>query len=374
MINLFEIEPEKIYGIAANEQFKEQKINKCINSDTYTASLKKDGQYHRYVSMNGETKIQSRGKSVKTGTFGEVQDKVPEIYSFLKTVVPDNSLLIGELYFHNGTTNDVGTILRCLPAKAIARQKDKPLIFYIHDVWFWDGENLMIKTKLERNKKLLEIEKYFEQNGLSLLERPVIEFARYVDTVDSIKELLNYAFDNNEEGIVLTLKNSTVSPGTRTAWKTLKIKKELQNDADVFMTGNFKEPNMKYDGLDIENWKYWINVKTGEKLEGQHYRNYINGMSLEPVTKPYFMGWPGSVEIAVINDEDNQVISVGWISGLSDDIKQDFALNNDKYKNKVCRVNAMETTEDFKFRHARFLGFRDDITINDCTFNKIFKK
>lgn len=374
MINLFEIEPEKIYGIAANEQFKEQKINKCINSDTYTASLKKDGQYHRYVSMNGETKIQSRGKSVKTGTFGEVQDKVPEIYSFLKTVVPDNSLLIGELYFHNGTTNDVGTILRCLPAKAIARQKDKPLIFYIHDVWFWDGENLMIKTKLERNKKLLEIEKYFEQNGLSLLERPVIEFARYVDTVDSIKELLNYAFDNNEEGIVLTLKNSTVSPGTRTAWKTLKIKKELQNDADVFMTGNFKEPNMKYDGLDIENWKYWINVKTGEKLEGQHYRNYINGMSLEPVTKPYFMGWPGSVEIAVINDEDNQVISVGWISGLSDDIKQDFALNNDKYKNRVCRVNAMETTEDFKFRHARFLGFRDDITVNDCTFNKIFKK
>lgn len=374
MINLFEIEPEKIYGIAANEQFKEQKINKCINSDTYTASLKKDGQYHRYVSMNGEAKIQSRGKSVKTGTFGEVQDKVPEIYSFLKTVVPDNSLLIGELYFHNGTTNDVGTILRCLPAKAIARQKDKPLIFYIHDVWFWDGENLMIKTKLERNKKLLEIEKYFEQNGLSLLERPVIEFARYVDTVDSIKELLNYAFDNNEEGIVLTLKNSTVSPGTRTAWKTLKIKKELQNDADVFMTGNFKEPNMKYDGLDIENWKYWINVKTGEKLEGQHYRNYINGMSLEPVTKPYFMGWPGSVEIAVINDEDNQVISVGWISGLSDDIKQDFALNNDKYKNRVCRVNAMETTEDFKFRHARFLGFRDDITVNDCTFNKIFKK
>ena len=34
----------------------------------------------------------------------------------------------------------------------------------------------------------------------------------------------------------------------------------------------------------------------------------------------------------------------------------------------------METTEDFKFRHARFLGFRDDITVNDCTFNKIFKK
>ena len=374
MINLFEIEPEKVYGIAANEQFKEQKINKCVNSGNYTASLKKDGQYHRYVCMNGEAKIQTRGKSVKTGTFGEVQEKVPEIFSFLKEIVPDNSLLIGELYFHNGTTNEVGTILRCLPAKAIARQKDKPLIFYIHDVWFWNGENLMTQSKIERNKKLLEVEKYFEQNGMLLLSRPVIEFARYVDSVESIKELITYAFDNDEEGVVLTLKNAIVTPGTRTAWKTLKIKKELQNDADVFMTGNYKEPTMKYDGLEIENWKYWINLKTGQRMEGLYYKDYIDGMSLEPVTKPYFMGWPGSVEIAVINDEDNQVLPVGWISGLSDDIKQDFALNNDKYKNKICRVNAMETTEDFKFRHARFLGFRDDITINDCTFNKIFKK
>ena len=34
----------------------------------------------------------------------------------------------------------------------------------------------------------------------------------------------------------------------------------------------------------------------------------------------------------------------------------------------------METTEDFKLRHAKFMGFRDDITIEDCTFDKIFKR
>ena len=32
----------------------------------------------------------------------------------------------------------------------------------------------------------------------------------------------------------------------------------------------------------------------------------------------------------------------------------------------------METTEDYKLRHGKFLGFRDDITIEDCTFEKIF--
>ena len=55
-INLFDLEPEKIYGLKANEDFKQEKINRCVNSNNYVASLKKDGQYHRYVNFNGEIK------------------------------------------------------------------------------------------------------------------------------------------------------------------------------------------------------------------------------------------------------------------------------------------------------------------------------
>ena len=49
-INLFKLEPEKVYGLKANEDRKEEKINQCVISDNYVASLKKDGQYHRYVN------------------------------------------------------------------------------------------------------------------------------------------------------------------------------------------------------------------------------------------------------------------------------------------------------------------------------------
>ena len=370
MLNLFELEPEKIYGLKANEDFKEEKINRCINSNNYVASLKKDGQYHRYVNCEGIIKMQSRGKSVKTGTFCEVQDKIPHIMNFLNMIIPKNSLIIGELYRPGWTTNEVGSILRCLAPKAIKRQEKNPLIFYIHDIWFWNGENFMIKSKEERNKKLKEIESNIIHNYGT---NEYIEFAKYVDNVEAIKKLVDYAFENDEEGVVLTLKNAIVNPGSRTAWKTLKIKKELQNDADVFLTGNFKFPEKFYTGKEIENWTYWMNEKTGEMLEGKHYKDYIDGATILAVTKPFFMKWPGSVEIAVL-DKDGKRVSIGWLSGLTDEIKKDFAEHNNLYIDKVCRVQAMETTEDFKLRHAKFMGFRDDITIEDCTFEKIFNK
>ena len=43
MLNLFELEPEKYYAVRENELFKKEKINNCLDSNKYTASIKKDG-------------------------------------------------------------------------------------------------------------------------------------------------------------------------------------------------------------------------------------------------------------------------------------------------------------------------------------------
>ena len=370
MIDLFKVEPEKVYGLAVNTENKEQKIKQRIESDEYVASLKKDGQYHRYINFNGEIKFQTRGKSVKTGTFGEVQDKVPHLMEYLNRVVPKNSLIIGELYRPGWTTNEVGSILRCLPAKAILRQKETPLIFYIHDVWYYDGEDLMTTSKVDRIKKLKQIQEQWMHNEGMIAE---IEFADYVDTVEDIENLIGYALENDEEGVVLTLKQSMVNPGAKTAWKTLKIKKELSSEADVFLTGNYKMPTREYSGKDIANWEYWENEKNSEKLFGKLYKDYLDGATICPVTKPYYKGWFGSLEMAVL-DKDNKVVPIGWVSGFSDEIKDDFLVNPNKYKDKICTVNAMETTADYKLRHPKFIRFRDDINLEDCTFEKIFEK
>jgi len=164
-----------------------------------------------------------------------------------------------------------------------------------------------------------------------------------------------------------------VTPGKRTAWKTIKIKKELQSEADVFLTGEVKLPTKEYTGKDIANWEYWENEKTAEKLFGKLYQDYLNGATITPITKPYYKGWFGSLEMGVINKNHERVV-IGYVSGFSDEIKEDFLTNPNKYKDRVCLVNAMETTADFKLRHPKFVGFRDDITIEDCTFEKIFEK
>ena len=369
MLDLFKLEPEKVYGLAINTENKEQKIRQRIDSDMYVASLKKDGQYHRYINMNGVVKFQTRGKSVKTKTYGEIQDKVPHLVEYLNKVVPKNSLLIGELYRPGWTTNEVGSVLRCLPLKAIARQKDTPLIFYIHDVWFYNGEDFMTKTKVERNKELKRIEAEWKEKGII----DEIEFATFVDTVEEIDELIDYALENDEEGVVLTLKHSIVNPGAKTAWKTIKIKKELSSEADVFLTGEYKLPTREYNGKDIENWEYWENEKTSEKLFGKLYKSYLEGATITPITKPYYKGWFGSLAMGVI-DKDNKVVNIGYVSGFSDEIKEDFLCNPNKYKNKICVVTAMETTADYRLRHPKFVRFRDDINIEDCSFEKVFEK
>ena len=91
-----------------------------------------------------------------------------------------------------------------------------------------------------------------------------------------------------------------------------------------------------------------------------------------PVTKPYFNNWAGSLEIGVI--KDNKVYPIGFLSGVSDEIKA----NHEKYKGKPIEIMAMEiyTNNDGSLgglRHPKFSGFREDLNLKDCTYEKIFE-
>ena len=96
--------------------------------------------------------------------------------------------------------------------------------------------------------------------------------------------------------------------------------------------------------------------------------DYYNGAPIEPVTKPWFNDWAGSLEIGLI--KDNKVVPIGWLSNLTEEIKS----NPNQYKGKVIEVTAMEINETGGLRHAKVVGFRDDLTIKDCTWEKCFDK
>ena len=73
----------------------------------------------------------------------------------------------------------------------------------------------------------------------------------------------------------------------------------------------------------------------------------------------------GSLQIGVL--KDNKVVAIGLLSNLTEEIKS----NPQEYKGRPIEVTAMQFTDDGALRHAQMLRFRDDLTIYDCTWEKI---
>ena len=163
----------------------------------------------------------------------------------------------------------------------------------------------------------------------------------------------------------MTRGGAPYQPGKRPSKDCQKVKKELQETGDCFFTGHASAPTKLYTGKSIETWIYWENEITGEKLNGEYYKDYAAGMAIITVTKPYFNGWAGSLEIGVLNGE--RIEPIGYISGLTDEIKANWK----DYKGRCIEVAAMERHQETGgLRHAKFIRFIDDLTIKDCTLEK----
>ena len=108
-----------------------------------------------------------------------------------------------------------------------------------------------------------------------------------------------------------------------------------------------------------------MNEKTGEMLEGKHYKDYLDGATIIAVTKPFFMGWPGSVEIAVL-DENNERVSIGWLSGLTDEIRQDFTDNNQKYVDQSGHIFKIIGKRKSNFINSIIHFNKKELIFEDC--------
>lgn len=339
---------------------KEETRNMIFSGD-YLGSRKMDGSFYKFIKNDdGSMELLGRNKSVNGDYLNKI-DWVPHLNSFFEKI-PNGTCLLGELYFpeKEGSSN-VTTIMGCLKEKAISRQeKGDKLYYYIFDVLAYDGKSLYLENIEDRITYLNDI--LIIRNTFYT---PEIKIADYYEG----KELWNYlqkVLMNGGEGIVITKKGTCYQPGKRPARQTLKIKKELQETIDCIFTGRFTAPTRLYSGKEIEKWQYWENIIDGKKLEGDYYLDYTKGKPIEAVTKPYFYGWAGSLEIGLVKDD--KVVPIGLLSGLSDEIKSEPK----KYKGRVIEITAMEILPTGGLRHAKLIRFRDDLNIKDATWEKVF--
>jgi ATP-dependent DNA ligase len=369
-IDFQNLEAEKYWSFA--KSFKgdpKEETRNMIFSGNYAGARKMDGAYYRFIKdMDGNMRLQGRSKSV-SGEYLDKLDHVPHLMPYFESL-PNGTCLLGEIYFpKNEGSSNVTTIMGCLTPKAIERQeKGEKLHYYIFDVWAWGGQSYL-NVKLE--DRILCIDDMFEDwtedaNNEAHSAVGYIEFAHYWSG-ESLWNTLQKTLEVGGEGIVMTKLGTVPSPGKRTARKTLKVKKELSENIDCFFTGRGTAPTRLYSGKEIEMWKYWQNMRTGEKIEGLMYKDYKNGVALEPITKPYFHGWAGSLEIGVL--KDGEVYPIGFLSGLADEIKADSMAQ----KMKCIEVTAMEILPTGGIRHAKLERFRPDLAPTDCTYEKYMK-
>ena len=338
---------------------KEETKN-MIFSGEYCGARKMDGAYYRFIKdMDGNMVLQGRSKSVK-GEYLNKIDHVPHLMPWFEDL-PNGTCLLGEIYFpENEGSSNVTTIMNCLTNKAVERQKNGPkLHYYVFDIWAIEGESYMRKAAFDRFNELNVLSRAYPSK--------YVEYARYY-AGEQLWDELEKTLASGGEGIVMTKNNTYPEPGKRTARKTLKVKKEIQQTIDCFFTGRATAPTRAYTGKEIESWNYWQNIGNDEKLEGKLFSEYQKGKPIEPITKSHFYNWAGSLEIGVMRD--GMVVPIGFLSGLPEEVRANFK----DYAMKPIEVTCMEIftpEQGGGLRHAKMVQWRPDLNVEDCTWQKI---
>lgn len=368
-IDFHNLEAEKYWSFPKSYKGDPHKETKnFIMSEEYLGAEKMDGHYARLIKdEDGNIILQGRSKSV-SGEYLDKHEWVPQLQKFFDWL-PNGTCLLGELYFPNQRgSRKVTTILGCLVDKAIARQEaGEKLCYYVFDIWAWNGESYLGVTAENRFARLMNSGGAQEQN----CGNQYVKFAKY-SSGQSLWDKLGEVLSSGGEGIVITRANSKPEPGKRTARKTLKVKMEIEQTIDAFLDGNYKPPTRLYGGNAPQAWLYWENVKTGEKVAQNKYPEYANGQPWEPVSKAYYNNWASAVSFSVM--KDGKPVRIGWISGITEELKNGIVNEPEKWINKVGELSAMEIEHidgNFSLRHAKIIQWRADKSPEDCDFSQI---
>lgn len=331
------IPPMNVWKLPKNKLHKRKEV---CESGKYFAQPKLDGSCYIYEKTKyGKSYLFSRRQSVKTDLLVEKGDRVPHIMEYLDSLVPNETILVMEIYYPGEKSRNVTSIMGCNAPKAVERQRNKPLNAYIHDILMYEGRSCLGMTNIDRWHELSEVAlAYFHP-----------DFIKVADIkLDKIDQFIEDCIDEGYEGAILKLSKGMYFPTKRKAWNFIKFK--IESEYDVICTG-FDPPNKEYQGTTpLEQWGFW---------EGQ-----------VPVTKPYAKGWVGALRLGVY--KDGKIVDLGTVaSGLTDAILEEIKVNPNKFVNQPLLIKAMEPTEG-NLREKRFIKFRDDINPTDCTWTKIF--
>ena len=343
---------------------KEDKLSEVCENGEYFLEEKIDGAFYQFVKTPNHSYLFGRTVSRKTGLLTEKGANVPHIMDALSSI-PADTVIVGEIYVPGGTSKDVTSIMGCLPEKAIARQKDNPIHFYLHDITFYNGEDV---TALGAEDRYDLLHKLWDECGLAQYS-----FLRLAEKVtENLEQTISDILARGGEGAVLKKKDAPYTPDKRPAWSTVKIK---QMDSIDLVCMGFCPPTKEYTGKELEKWEYWEmlggNLYQGKYLDENGYATIRTPMF--PVTKYYFYGWYSAIKIGAY-DDNGTLVELGTVSsGLTDEMKQNMSEDPELYLGRVVSLDCMSISKESKtLRHPVFKCFTHDKNPEECKISEIF--
>jgi DNA ligase-3 len=262
-------------------QSVEEAIQRCPRG--LYAEIKYDGERVQIHMQKGEFKCYSRNlKPVLEHKVAQVKDYIPQSTN-ADTIVLDGEILLVD--FKTKKPLPFGT-LGIHKKKAFS---DACVCYFVFDVLYFNGENLM-------NKPLVYRKQILEKHVKMIPNR--IEHAEYIKatTKEQLQALMNRVLREGLEGLVLKDITSVYEPGAR-HW--LKIKKDylaggaMADSADLVVVGAYYGQGAKgglistflmacYD----ENSAQWKTVcKVGNGLDDNTLRKLQNAFDLVKISQ-----------------------------------------------------------------------------------------
>ena len=321
--------PMKYYN---NEDISNAKRQDMINNKNgeYIATEKHDGDWGMFIHYSkGHNLIRSRSISKVTGVYGDYTAKLPHLCDEMDNW-PDNTVVLAEICWdeYGTNANTVGTILRCLPAKAVERQKDKKLKAVVFDMLMFANKDL---TDLGYYRRFTQWASFIDAQDYKYIKLTELFENDFAEAADDI-------ISRGGEGVVIQRKDYVYSPGSRTAWKTLKLKQQLP-EMELKVVGTLA-PNKIYEGDCPETWEY--------QIDG------------ELVTKPYYFGWKNGITVELPSG-----IKTDVASGLTDDdrawLATEEAAKMIEAGDLYAVIKCMSVNDLGKLRHASLVRLRNDM-------------
>lgn len=346
---------------------KEESKYMCISGD-YMGARKYDGAWNMLIKdIEGNFHLRSRTESVNGG-YTDKAEWIPWITEELSWI-PNGTVLVGEICFPNNEgSRKITSVLNCLKDKCIDRQKQNGILnFYVFDILAYKGKSI-INIPFE-----IRIRTYLEYELADISNNNKYVFMADYKEGPELWDLYGQVISEGGEGIVITRKDCKYLPGKRTARMTLKMKKEINDTIDAFIDGNYKPATRDYKGkTPLDQYSYWENIRTGEISGKCKFLEYTNGEPWEPVSRLYALGYAGSISFSVMKDD--KPVRIGYISGITDEIRKGIVENPEKYIHKVFELSAMEIEhigESYSLRHGKIEKERSDKNYLDCDFSQI---